>query len=311
MDIERVDPELRPYYRRIPSLPLHVRPLVSLLNLVMKVAPLPKAGPGVTIEERQLDRTRVRIFRPDAETSGASLLWIHGGGLLIGTPAQDDRLCAEFARNLGIIVVAAEYRLASREPYPAAIDDCHAAWQWLQKSALSLGVDTHRVALAGKSAGGGLAACLAQRIHDQGGTQPVAQVLFCPMLDDRTASRRELDEIAHFAWNNRSNRAGWTRYLAQPPGATAVPAYAVAARRETLAGLPPTWLSTGDIELFYDEICAYAERLRAAGVPCQLEIVPGAPHGIEAIAADAAPTRRLLNSCYRFLRDRMEPTDRR
>ena len=301
MDIEHIHPELREAFKRMPTLPLHNRLVVACLKALMKVIPVPQAGPGVAIENRRSESASVRIYRPEGVLSGAGLLWIHGGGLVIGRPEQDDRRCAAMARELKLIVVSARYRLAPQNTHPAAINDCFEAWQWLQRSARDLGIDPERVAISGQSAGGGLAACLAQRILDTGGVQPAAQMLFGPMLDDRTALRHDLDAIKYPLWTNRNNRAGWSWYLGQPAGVTAVASYASASRRENLQQLPAAWLSVGDIELFYDEVCRYAERLEAAGVPCQLHVVPKAPHGFESIVPDAPLSQEMMRSAYRFL----------
>jgi acetyl esterase/lipase len=300
VDFQKIHPELRDAMKRAPNLPLHNRLFLTLAKGLMRILPVPKAGPGVTIENRHLHNAGVRIYKPAGGGNGAGLLWIHGGGLIIGR-AADDRVCGALVRDLGLTVVSVEYRLAPRHPYPAAIDDCFEAWQWLQQSARELGIDPARIAVGGQSAGGGLAAALAQRILDSGGVQPAAQILFCPMIDDRTALRSELDANDYLMWNARNNRQAWSWYLGQPAGAPGVPPYAAAARREQLAGLPPAWISTGDIELFYDEDRLYAERLLAAGVLCQLHVVPGAPHGFEVFATDAALTREMFLSAYRFL----------
>ncbi|WP_430781686.1 alpha/beta hydrolase [Actinoplanes sp. G11-F43] len=201
--------------------------------------------------------------------------------------------------------MSAEYRLAPESPYPAALDDVSAVWKWMRVNAAGLGVDPDRVAVGGESAGGGIAASLVQRLHDTGGPEPVPQWLFAPMLDDRTAARRELDELDHFVWNNRSNRFGWTSYLGQTAGAAEVPAYAVPARRADLTGLPPAWLYAGDIELFHDEIVEYAGRLRTAGVDTTLTIVPGAAHGFENWAATTPLAAALLDEARIWLDGRL------
>jgi acetyl esterase/lipase len=123
------------------------------------------------------------------------------------------------------------------------------------------------------------------------------------MLDDRTATRRELDAIAYPLWRNRSNRAGWTWYLGRPAGAPEVPPYAAASRRENVTGLAPAWISAGSIELFYDEVVRYAERLQTAGVPCRLHVARNAPHAFESIAVNTQLSRELFASVYRFLQD--------
>lgn len=286
MELTRVHPDLRQAVRRVPVLPLHRPRVRRMLRAAQRGLSRDAVVEGVRYRDLEEDGAAVRVYRPGSGATGAGLLWIHGGGLVIGQPSQDDRFCSTTARDLGVVVVSVDYRLAPEEPFPAAADDCVAAWDWFQGAADDLGVDPARIAVGGQSAGGGLAACLAHRLHDRGGVQPRAQMLGCPMLDDRTAARTELDGVGHWVWNNRMNRFGWSAYLGQAPGGVTQP-YAVAARREDLRGLPPAWIGVGDIDLFHDEATDYARRLREAGVDCDLEIAPGAPHGFEAWAPDA------------------------
>jgi acetyl esterase/lipase len=290
VDLSAIDPELRAATARAPKLNLE-NPLV-----LRTISTLSRFSPGARVD--QVDRrivreggVRVRVYTPPSP-SGAGLLWIHGGGLVLGSAATDDRMCAETALETGAIVVSVDYRLAPRHPFPAAIDDCTAAHAWLLRNAGTLGVDTTRIAVGGQSAGGGLAAALVQKLVDAG-EPPVAQWLFCPMLDDRTATDRVLDAEQHFVWNNRSNLVGWRAYLGENLGEAALPAYAAAGRREDLTGFPPTWLYTSTAELFYREDVAYAERLRDAGAAVTLDIVTGAPHAFEAWAGRTEPALRL------------------
>ncbi|MGO8948431.1 MAG: alpha/beta hydrolase [Ktedonobacterales bacterium] len=319
MDVSHVAPELRGPMRRVTLLPLPTARgwRLRVVRALLAVVPSGKLE-GVTIEQSRTtgatatDAPQVRVYRPAVRRSAAALFWIHGGGLIIGRAVQDDHLCALTARELGILVVSVEYRTAPEHPFPAALDDCLAGWTWLQREAERLGVDPTRIALGGASAGGGLAASLAQRLHDAttrangdaeaGVAVPVAQWLFCPMLDDRTAARGELDSVNHFVWNNRLNRFGWRSYLGVEPGANSVPAYAVPSRREDLHGLPSAWIGVGDIELFYNEDCDYAQRLRAAGVEVTLDIVAGAPHGFEAWASNTALARDYIGRAQAWLR---------
>lgn len=177
-----------------------------------------------------------------------------------------------------------------------------AVWQFMLESGEQLGTDPSRLAILGQSAGGGLAAGIAQRIVDSGGVQPAAQLLMYPMLDDRTAADTALDGIKHRFFNNKNNRGGWQCYLGQAPGMDAVPPYAVPARREELSGLPPTWICVGELDLFYREDCSYAERLKAAGVHCDLHIAEGAPHAYDAMVPDSSITKATVESYYSFLR---------
>ncbi len=299
-----VRPALHPDLRGVlmPTLPFHRLWLLPLLRLLLRASARAMPLPAIDIEERHEADVHVRIYRPQAQQSGAALLWIHGGGLILGSPVVDDQRCAEWVRELGLVVVSAYYRLAPEHPFPAAIDDCVAAWRWLQHSAEALGVDPRRVAIGGESAGGGLAASLAHRLRDEGGVQPAAQLLVYPMLDDRTAARRDLDGAGHRVWGNRANRAGWSSYLAVEPGAERVPAYSVPARREDLGGLPPAWIGVGLLDLFHAEDRLYARRLEQSGIQTVLHEVPGAPHGFYALAPDAQVSRTFRASQVDFLR---------
>ena len=242
----------------------------------------------------------VRLFRPagDAGTTPA-LLWIHGGGYVIGDAAQDDVLCRRFARELGATVASVDYRLAPDFPYPVPLEDCYEALKWL---AALPAVDPSRIAIGGASAGGGLAAALALLARDRGEIAVAAQLLVYPMIDDRTVLRGGLDNPGHRLWNQASNRFGWRSYLGE-----ADPDVAVPARREDLAGLPPAWIGVGTLDLFHDEDLAYAERLRAAGVPCEVEVVQGAFHGFDGIAPKAEVSLAFFRSQCALLRTAFAP----
>lgn len=260
---------------------------------------------GVTVENVVSPHARVRLYRPTRllrEGPTPALLWIHGGGLVIGAPGVDDHRCARFARELGMVVVSAYYRLAPRDPFPAAIDDVHAAWRWLVEESAALNVDAERRVIGGESAGGGLAACLAQRLLDEGDAVPRGQLLVYPMLDDRTALRDDLAPREHLVWSNTSNRFGWSSYLGPAHGAATLPDYAAAARRASLSALPSTWIGVGTEDLFYDECCAYAARLEEANVDCQLDVVRGAPHGFEVLLRKATATRAFIAAQLGWLR---------
>lgn len=304
--LDQVAPELRESIQKIPRPPVGNRLGRWLIRTATNLLIREKPYEGVRLEKHAIPNgVGVRIYTPTAEGTDAALLWIHGGGMVIGNAAQDDLFCAGTARELGITVVSAEYRLAPEYPFPAPLDDCLAAWNWLQASAQHLNIDKTRVAIGGQSAGGGLAAGLIQRIHDAGSTQPVAQWLFCPMLDDRTAVSHEPDGIKHLMWDNHQNRVGWGAYLGAEFGARQVSEYAVPARRPDLSGLPPAWIGVGDIDLFFNEDKTYADRLNAAGVNCTFDIVQGAPHGFEVIARDTKLVQDYLSRGRAWLRQHL------
>jgi acetyl esterase/lipase len=239
----------------------------------------------------------VRVHRPaEQATPGPGLLWIHGGGYVLGRAKQDDNLCRRFARALGATVAAVDYRLAPEHPFPAALEDCYAALTWL---AGQPAVDPDRVAIAGASAGGGLTAALALHARDVGSmVRPVLQLLVYPMLDDRTLTRSDLDGRRYRLWSEDSNRFGWTSYLAGGDPRIAVPA-----RQADLTGLPPAWIGVGTRDMFHDEDLAYADRLKAAGVPCYVEIVPGAFHSFDVVRPKAGVSQAFFASQCTSLRE--------
>lgn len=265
------------------------------MQLTRALTSLPIVGGVKDVEVLTLTSGRgIRLHRPPGQDGPSpALLWIHGGGYLFLTAEYNDDLCRRFSRTLGITVGAPEYRHAPEHPYPAALEDCYAALKWLTSLP---GVDPMRVAVGGESAGGGLAAALAFLARDRGEITPALQLLSYPMLDDRTVSK-DSGRRSYRLWNERSNRFGWKSYLGG-----ADPDIAVPARRTDLAGLPPAWIGVGTADLFCDEDIAYAERLRDAGVPCHLEVVPGGFHGFDRVAFRASVARAYFDSQCQALR---------
>jgi acetyl esterase/lipase len=286
-------PELRRIARILP------RTAVTPLTVkAFRVLPAPRrSGRENGVEVLTLpSRVDVRVHRPPGVRAqvGPALLWIHGGGYVLGHAGMDDVLCARLARELGVTVAAVDYRLAPAHPYPTPLHDCYDALVWLAGQAT---VDPTRIAVAGASAGGGLAAALAQLARDRSEINLAAQVLAYPMLDDRTAQRPDPARRSRRMWNNSSNRLGWTAYLG-----AADPNIAVPARREDLSGLPPAWIGVGTLDILHDEAVAYARRLRGAGVPCDLQVVPGAFHGFDAMAPKTSIAREFVAGQHCVLR---------
>lgn len=276
----RVGEEFRSV-RRLPDLPVRrwwARGLVRAGVRLLK----PNVPDGVRL--RVIPEAGVRVYQPEVPLSAArpGLLWFHGGGLILGAAIMDDQFCGRTARELGITVISADYRLAPEHPFPAAHEDALAAWAWVQENARELGIDPGRVAIGGGSAGGCIAAGLVLKIRDAGLPAPAAQWLFAPMLDDRTGADRSRDGTRYWVWNNKQNRYGWSAYLGAPAGAAGVSPYASPARASNLADLPPTWISVGDQDLFLEEAREFARKITDAGGEADLAIVPGAPHGFEA-----------------------------
>lgn len=199
------------------------------------------SGPGVTVAERRVGDLAVPVMvttPTEVQPPRPAVLWIHGGGYIVGSSRLEAFGTARLARDLGVVTVSPDYRLAPEHPFPAALDDCMAVLRWMRDNADELGIDPARIAVMGASAGGGLAAAVAQRSHDEGiGLR--AQVLVYPMLDDRTALRTDHEGRGRFLWTPASNRFGWTCYLGREPRMSDAPQYAAPARRTDLAGLPP------------------------------------------------------------------------
>lgn len=265
-------------------------------------------GPGIELERRTapgaggLPAVALEIYRSQGRPSPApALVWIHGGGMVLGAPAHGDGYCSRVVAETGAVVISVDYRLAPQHPYPAAIDDCFSALSWVLEHAEEVGVDPTRVAIGGDSAGGGLAAALAQRAHDAG-LPVVFQLLIYPMLDDRTVTRAERLEEWALMWNPPSNRYGWTSYLGRDPGGTETGEYAVPARRQDLSGLPPAWIGVGDVDLFHAEDVDYARRLQEAGVDCELMVQPGMYHGADQLVPGHPVTLAFTTTSLQALR---------
>lgn len=310
--MHEIHPEFQTAVKRLPRLRLSrrtvrfVRPLLGLARRLVRQPPLPD---GIVITDLSVDDQGrdidVRLYRPAGPTTALPVLvWIHGGGLILGDH-RDDAWGAYYADRLGITVVSPCYRLAPEHPFPAPLDDLAAVVRWVMSGGDGR-FDSTRVAIGGESAGGGLGAALVQRLHDEG-VSVAGQLLVYPMLDDRTAVRSDIGEHEHAVWDKALNHFGWSCYLDRAPGSADPLAYSVPARRDDLNGLPPTWIGVGSIDLFHDESEDYAERLRAAGVPCLFELIDAAPHGFASIAPTASLTMAFKDSSSRFLQKVLTP----
>lgn len=301
-DVSRLHPELQGKVNKIPTIPFY-RPSVRwLMARFSRLSQGFKGDDTIRVSWVEHGQARSKIYRPLSPKTDAAILMIHGGGYVMGHPAQSDHLCQRLIKELGICIISVDYRLAPKHPFPAPLDDCMSGWHYVQQNAEQLGIDPAKVVIAGQSAGGGLAASLAQRIRDEGGQQPLAQCLYYPMLDDRTALSAELTAEQHFLWDNRNNETGWACYLNQQQGLDDVPAYSVAARCKDLTHLPQCWIGVGDIDLFMDENLSYADRLKEAGVACEVRVIEGGPHGFDLLFPDSQVADQCFQAAVSFLR---------
>ena len=231
--------------------------------------------------------------RSETGTPGPAVLYAHGGGMIHSTVDLYAPVIGNYVSASGVPMLAVEYRRAPEHPHPTPVEDSYTGLQWLAGHSAELGVDPARIAVMGDSAGGGIAAGVALLARDRGGPALARQILVYPMLDDRTAVKAPDPAITPFlAWSNDDNITGWGALLGERVGGADVPVYAAPARVADPAGLPPTYIEVGTLDLFRDEDIEYARRLNAAAVPTELHVHPGVPHAFEAIAPGADVSMR-------------------
>ena len=242
----------------------------------------------------------VRVHTPVGLGGPAPCLYsIHGGGYVMGHRSMDDFRFDRWCPRLGFIGVSVEYRLAPETPYPGPLEDCYAGLAWLHAHAAELGVDRSRIGIGGASAGGGLAAALALLARDRAELPVAFQMLAYPMIDDRLTTPSSAWDVP--IWSPVSNEFGWRSYLGPLHGSDDIPYTAAPARATDLSGLPPALIYVGTLDGFCDEDVLYAMRLYQAGVPTELHVYPGAPHGFDGITPGTALARRCQHDVQEWL----------
>ncbi len=305
------DPELQPILEFLPALgiedPVAARAgfaaLIAMLNAELDengVVIINRAipGPGGAGE------IPLRIYSPQGVAAPvAGLLYLHGGGFVIGNLDSEHGSCLALCRNLGIVVVSVDYRLAPETPYPGGLEDCYASLLWVQQNSVALKLDPARLGVFGQSAGAGLAAATALLARERKGPKLCFQYLGIPELDDRldTHSMRQFTDTP--MWNRPNAELSWNYYLGDGlrRGADDVPCFAAPARAEDLAGLPPAYVSTMEFDPLRDEGVLYALKLMQAGVATELHCYPGTFHG-SSLVASAGISRRETAEMFTVLR---------
>lgn len=309
-----IDPELRPFAQQ--ELANQARMGTFDENTVKALRsgalPPPPAQPLLTdipVEEVRvpaygmLPAVTVQVVNSHPGQNKPAILHTHGGGYILGEARFERRFLQETAKALDCTIVSVEYRLAPETTYVGSIEDNYAGLLWLYRNAAKLGVDPARIALLGESAGGGHAALLAIVTRDRGEVPLVLQALIYPMLDDRTGSTRDVPrQLGAVGWSAPSNRFGWRSFLGMEPGGADVPAAAVPARQENLAGLAPAFIGVGGVDLFVLEDLEYAARLTEAGVHTEMVLTPGAFHGFDRIAPETRIARNFTAAKHEALR---------
>jgi acetyl esterase/lipase len=261
-------------------------------------------GGRIEIEDRRAGEIGVVVARPAGVTAPLpGVVYLHGGGMMAGDPRNDLPVVLDWVEQAGVALISVDYRLAPEHPYPAGVDDCHAALSWTIEHANELGLDG-RLVLAGMSAGGGLAAATALRHRDRGGPGLTGLLLICPMLDDRTVHTpvRPSD-----TWSSVSNLTGWTALLGEARGGPEVSPYAAPARATSLSGLPPVFVDVGTADIFLAEDMEFARRIWADGGLADLHVWAGGYHGFDGLVPEAAISRAARAARVEWLRRIVPP----
>jgi len=298
-----LDPELVSHFTAARAADLSDDTIAQARQRFRDMAAAIPADDAVVRNERWIEapgghRVRVLIVRKrDAIGPAPGLLHFHPGATIMGMPETSLPLLQHTVRETGSVVVSVDYRLAPECPFPAALQDGELAWGWMTSHADELGIDPDRIGIMGESAGGGLAAGLAIKLRDRGEPSPRILALLYPQLDDQTAAKVPPPHLGHYGFSHQSLQYSWRAYL----GSAEASAYAAPARATDLAGLPPTFVAVGAMDLFADEDIQFAARLVADGTPIDLHVYPGAPHGFD-LVEEAQVTRTMRQSHSAALR---------
>ncbi|MFE3773575.1 MULTISPECIES: alpha/beta hydrolase [unclassified Streptomyces] len=273
-------------------------------------APRPEPGDGtVTSADRTVPgppgapALPVRVYRPDAPAAGPRplVVFFHGGGWVLCDLDTHDGLCRRLARRCDAVVVSVDYRRAPEDRFPAAAEDAYAATRWALAHAAELGCDPARVAVAGDSSGGNLAAAVTLLARDRGGPPLAAQLLVYPALDHRLAGRSAVEYATGFFHTTAHMRWYWDQYLG-PDGDRGNP-YASPGLAPDLTGLPPALLVLPACDPLRDEGRAYGRALRDAGVPVRVDEHPDTFHGFLGAAGALPAADAALEAAGSWLAD--------
>jgi acetyl esterase len=265
-------------------------------------------APGAAVADRLVPgpagELPVRVYTPEGSPPFPIVVFFHGGGWVVGTLDTYDPLCRALAASTPAVVVSVDYRLAPEHRWPAAVEDAYAATEWASRNAAALGGAQHRLAVAGDSAGGNLAAVVALGARDRGGPAIAFQLLVYPVLDAAgdTASWREYADGYHLTADGM--RWYWDHYLGGADGAAPD---ASPLRAAFVGGLPPALVIGAEYDILRDEGEAYAARLAGAGVDATASRHAGVVHGFVRWRAVTGAAEDALQEAAAALRSALAP----
>jgi acetyl esterase/lipase len=304
--LQLMDPEILEGMKQLPPELTEGGPIdqsyLAMREMIKGMETAPFESTTMTMEEKSVTSEgrdiRLFLYQPTDMTqhSGICVYWIHGGGNVVGTPREDD-IAALFVDNLKCTLVSADYQLAPEHQHPEGMEDCYAGLLWTAQHADELRIDRSKIAVAGESAGGGMAARTVLLNRARKGVDIAFQLLKCPMLDN-THDTPSGNLSGYLGWDRDSSLWAWKAYLGGDLGKAATPLQSPS-RATDLSGLPPTFLYVGANELFRDEVIAYAQQLMQDGVPTELYVAPGVSHGGERIA----PNARISKTAHHMMVD--------
>jgi acetyl esterase/lipase len=267
------------------------RPVDDRIEEIERMIPGPGGAPDV----------RIRVYMPrDRTEPGPGFVNFHGGGFVLGDLESEHPRCLVMAAQGGAVSIGVDYRLAPENPFPAGVEDCYSALQWVFEHAQELKIDPSRIAIGGCSAGGNLAAAVTLMARDRSGPRVALQMLFYPVIDDRCNTPSMLDGAGLYIWDYRNSLDMWNHYIG--PDRSAVSPYAAPARAADLSGLPPAYVMTCEHDPLRDEALSYATRLLQAGVPVDLHNYPGTVHGFDFLVEAEISARAIREGVEAFKR---------
>ena len=289
-DVEKIRAQVEDYRNLMESKGM-ARPTDIRIKEIDHSIPGPEGTPDIPI----------RIYMPKNRTeAGPGYVNFHGGGFIFGDLESEHHRSLLMAAEGGAVTVGIDYRLAPENPFPAAVEDCYAGLKWVAENATQLKIDLSRLAIGGASAGGNLAAAVAQMARDRSGPEIRLQMLMYPVLDDRCDTLSMKNGEDSYIITRQNVLDCWRHYLGQDQ--RDVSPYAAPARATDLRNLPTAYIMTCEHDPLRDEAISYAMRLMDAGVSVELHNYPGTVHGFDYLTPSDISTRAVNDEVYAFKR---------